>query len=169
MVGDFGEGEGAGILPRAFIYCFAKATDSPSIGLRVQMMEIYNEEIRDLLEPPTSPSKLAIRNDSHLGTSVRGLKSFAAATCAEAMKTVREAIKNRSVAQTKMNKSSSRSHVLCFVSLHDRRSDNGEQSIHFDRASSASISAGADATFRETLPFFSLFRLFSTPPGTHKK
>jgi len=132
MVGEFGQGEHAGVLPRAFEYCFAKAAASPSsVKLLVQMMEIYNEDIRDLLEPHTSPSKLLIRNDSHLGTSVRGLRSFAAANCEEAMRTVQEAIKNRSVAQTKMNKHSSRSHVLCFVCLHDKSSDKVISRIGF--------------------------------------
>lgn len=51
MIGDLDEdGGGVGLLPRAMRYCFDRATSqSLLLSVQIQMMEIYNEEIRDLL------------------------------------------------------------------------------------------------------------------------
>ena len=127
MIGDLDEdGGGVGLLPRAMRYCFDRATSqSLLLSVQIQMMEIYNEEIRDLLCLPGTPSKIQIRHDAQFGTAVEGLTLISPLDYSEAMEHVREGLERRSTSETRMNKSSSRSHVLCYLVLSDLVSGKG--------------------------------------------
>ena len=127
MVGDLEDEDHAGILSRTFQYCFTKAEDSP-VYFQLQMMEIYKEEIRDLLGAGNNrnATKLVIRNDVQHGTEVKGLSTMKMSSHSQGIRFVKEGIERRSTAETKMNKASSRSHVLCFIIICDKYSNKGK-------------------------------------------
>jgi kinesin family protein 3/17 len=65
-------GEHRGITPRAFEHIFDHITESHEFLIAVTYVEIYNEEIRDLLAPkPGEPLK--IREDPHAGIQIKGV------------------------------------------------------------------------------------------------
>ena len=133
MIGDSDSGEDAGILPRAVRHCFDRAGEAePALEVHVEMVEIYNEELRDLLRSckadhgATPPRKLAIRSDPRFGTSIDGLERAREPGPSQALSRIRAALERRATAETGMNRSSSRSHVLCFLLLTDRATGKRE-------------------------------------------
>ena len=121
MIGDICREECQGILPRTLQYCMESR--QPRTQIQLEMIEIYNEEVRDLfLSPEGHTTKIQIRNDSKYGTVVQGLQEVKVSTYSQAIQGIREGLKNRSVSETKMNKASSRSHCIVFVTLLDEAS-----------------------------------------------
>lgn len=83
----------------------------------VSMLEIYNEEIRDLLkdEPVNKrekPERLDVRQSGDGGSYVPGLSRRDAGSLDEALEIMDQGRKNRMTAETKMNAHSSRSHMV---------------------------------------------------------
>ena len=133
MIGDLIDDASHGILPRTLKHAIAAAKKPQEEALiQVQMLEIYNEELRDLIS--LSPSinsksnKIQIRNDAACGTVVLGLESVKISTYAEAIECIQGGMRNRTVSETKMNKASSRSHCIVFIFLRDASSNQGKVS-----------------------------------------
>jgi hypothetical protein len=74
-------------------------------------LEIYNEEIRDLLSK-NPKNKLDLHEKTDSGVYVRDLSFFAVKSTEEINDVLRIGMKNRSVGATNMNAVSSRSHSL---------------------------------------------------------
>ncbi|XP_056374539.1 kinesin-like protein KIF20A [Hyla sarda] len=97
-------------------------TDQNQFSAWVSFFEIYNEYVYDLLDQfPTSKNQkrpaLKICDDQ-LGTSyVKDLKWFNITSTEEACKILQIGNKNRSLASTKMNQQSSRSHSIFTIRL----------------------------------------------------
>ena len=127
MIGDLIDEESRGILPRTLKH--AIAAKPQEVQIQLQMMEIYNEDLRDLFllqEQPTKANKIQIRNDVKHGTCVTGLESKPISTYPEAIECIQNGMRSRTVSETKMNKSSSRSHCIVFILLRDSSSNQGE-------------------------------------------
>ncbi len=90
-------------------------------SVRVSYVEIYNEELRDLLKTNTnnrkSSNSLIIREDKQGLISVEGLKEVAVGSFEELMDVFTAGEKNKSVGSTKMNDRSSRSHAILSITL----------------------------------------------------
>merc|ERR1740129_131270 len=79
-------------------------------------LEIYNENIRDLLNP--SSGHLELRDDSRgKNITVAGLSEYAAKNTEEVMKLLQKGNKERTQEPTAANKTSSRSHALLMVNV----------------------------------------------------
>ncbi|XP_067108102.1 kinesin-like protein KIF20A [Osmerus mordax] len=95
--------------------------DDCQFALWVAFYEIYNENIFDLLQPPSSRNKkrtaLRVCEDSVGNSYVRDLKWINVQNSEEARKILRVGNKNRSAASTKINQSSSRSHSIFTMKL----------------------------------------------------
>jgi hypothetical protein len=94
-------------------------------------LEIYNEELRDLLRGPNDPNEtLKIRLDpksvSGKDLTVNGLKQVPLVTENDYSKTIEQALARRVVAETNMNAVSSRSHSVFTLTIiqKDRFVDN---------------------------------------------
>ena len=85
-------------------------------SLTASFLEIYSEEIRDLLSND-SKQTLPIRDDSNGGVVVVGLKEKAVKNAEEALQILHIGTLNRTTAQTLMNKKSSRSHAVFTIHL----------------------------------------------------
>ena len=117
MLGQ-GEGERRGIVPRAVAKVLEQAEALRSKGYEYTMeasyVEIYNEQIRDLLCPGSTHSERhSVVNAPEGGCpTVTGVVREEVTSVYEATSLVRRAMKAREVAETEMNANSSRSHTL---------------------------------------------------------
>ncbi len=111
MVGD---GRDAGIIPRICRTLFKRIAEEedPTITYTVEVayFEIYNEQVRDLLNP--TGGRLKVREHPHLGPYVEDLARLAVATYEGVADLIDQGDKARTVAATQMNESSSRSHAV---------------------------------------------------------
>ncbi|CAM9164568.1 unnamed protein product, partial [Ectocarpus sp. 6 AP-2014] len=118
-----GTGMMRGIVPRAVEHILARVgelQDGPwKYGVQASFLEIYNEELRDLLVGHDgSSTKLSIKKSAGGGTEVAGLTKYDIDTddqdqgLVELGEIMRAAQRSRSVACTAMNAESSRSHSV---------------------------------------------------------
>lgn len=104
----------AGIVPRVLHALFGALKDQDAV-IKVSFMEIYNEEIRDLLVPPSDPKEeLKVFSDQTKGAWVRGLEEVGVSTLQDGLRLLVEGTARRQVAQTLMNAQSS---CVLFLSL----------------------------------------------------
>ncbi|XP_024629146.1 kinesin-like protein KIN-14C isoform X3 [Medicago truncatula] len=88
----------------------------------VQMVEIYNEQVRDLLSTEESPKRLGILTQSQsYGIAVPDASMFPVKSPSDVIKLMDIGLKNRAIGSTAMNERSSRSHSV--VSIHVRGKD----------------------------------------------
>ena len=103
-----------GIMPRSFediFECIKADSDQTQFLVRASYLEIYNEEIRDLLSK-NPKNRLELKENPDTGVYVKSLSFFAAKSADEIRKIMNIGSKNRSVGATAMNEQSSRSHSL---------------------------------------------------------
>eukprot|EP00696_Hemimastix_kukwesjijk_P015989 gnl/Hemi2/4282_TR1497_c0_g1_i1.p1 gnl/Hemi2/4282_TR1497_c0_g1~~gnl/Hemi2/4282_TR1497_c0_g1_i1.p1 ORF type:complete len:1126 (+),score=475.80 gnl/Hemi2/4282_TR1497_c0_g1_i1:154-3531(+) len=113
-----GYGEEKGIIPLAmeqlFVRVDAKKSD-PDISFFVEasMMEIYNEQCRDLLNPTSfKPGGLKVRENPKTGPYVEDLSLIPVNSYANIQKLMDDGTTARTVASTNMNATSSRAHTM---------------------------------------------------------
>ncbi|XP_028753574.1 kinesin-like protein KIN-14P [Neltuma alba] len=88
----------------------------------VQIVEIYNEQVRDLLSSNGTQKKLGISNHSqHKGLAVPDANMVPVKSTSDVMDLMDLGLKNRASSATAMNERSSRSHSV--VSIHVRGTD----------------------------------------------
>lgn len=87
--------------------------------VKVSYVEIYNEELRDLLDDQrrASPPGLVIREDKKGAISVEGLREVAVDSLAGLMAVFRAGEAHKAVGSTKMNDTSSRSHAILRITV----------------------------------------------------
>ncbi|XP_051042366.1 kinesin-like protein KIF28 [Phodopus roborovskii] len=115
-----GFGTNKGIIPRVCEELFqAMKTQKKNMEPQVMfsMLEIYNEQIRDLLSRTKTPGGLKVREDQQLGFFVEGLKWVPCENYAQIEKLMEQGSKIRMTASTNMNASSSRSHMVITIRL----------------------------------------------------
>ena len=83
--------------------------------VRASYLEIYNEEIRDLLAKKNS-GRLELK-DKDTGVYVKDLNTFVVKSPADLMKLFNDGSVNRHVGATNMNDESSRSHFFTRITL----------------------------------------------------
>ncbi len=107
-----------GIIPRGAERLFeiieANNDDSVSYEVETAFLEIYNEEIRDLLDPKTDKD-LTVRQNPKLGVYVQNLSRHLVTSYDEISKLMMEGTAARTIASTKMNATSSRSHSVMTI------------------------------------------------------
>ncbi len=118
MMGIVNDPELKGIIPNAFshIFGFIKTEgESKKFLVRCSFVEIYNEEVRDLLI--NKSQKLDIREDPKKGIFVKDLTYITLKDTEDIQKCLDKGNKNRHVGSTSMNDQSSRSHSIFTVYL----------------------------------------------------
>lgn len=127
MSGDMTESLGllapdAGIIPRVLQAVFNKLdVDGAEHCVRCSFIELYNEELRDLLTPDEN-AKLKIFDDlskkGHATTVVQGVEERHITCAADGIKRLQEGSLRRQVAATKCNDLSSRSHTVFTITVY---------------------------------------------------
>ncbi|KAK9734649.1 hypothetical protein RND81_04G154700 [Saponaria officinalis] len=123
MLGDIEGGTrrhsvNCGMTPRVFEYLFsriqkekeARREEKFRFTCKCSFLEIYNEQILDLLNP--SSANLQIREDLKKGIYVENLTELEVSSARDVMQQLLEGSMNRKVAATNMNRASSRSHSV---------------------------------------------------------
>jgi len=102
-----------GIIPNSFKHIFDKIsnTENKQYLVRASYLEIYNEEIRDLLSKDPK-NRLDLKENADSGVYVKDLTSFVVKSSQEIDQVMQAGKKNRSVGSTLMNQESSRSHSI---------------------------------------------------------
>ncbi|XP_061529336.1 kinesin-like protein KIF27 isoform X2 [Phycodurus eques] len=86
--------------------------DGAEVTVGVSYLELYKEELRDLLELDTSHRDLQIRDDFKGNTVVVGAKEVAVSSCEELLNVLEVGNALRQTGATRMNEHSSRSHTV---------------------------------------------------------
>ena len=92
---------------------------SPEYLIRASFLEIYNEDLKDLLNPATSTKDIAIREDGDGSIVVVGVKEQVVESYEETMRCIESGCLARTTATTGMNDQSSRSHAI-FTLIYER-------------------------------------------------
>jgi kinesin family member 13 len=118
-----GYGKNKGIIPIVCEEIFKRieTVESNTLHCEVQasMLEIYNEQVQDLLKPPAERVKggLKIREDPKTGVYVEGLSKSPCSSYEEISAILDKGNNNRTVAATQMNATSSRAHTVLTISF----------------------------------------------------
>ncbi|KAI9822083.1 MAG: kinesin-like protein Klp8 [Phylliscum demangeonii] len=122
-----GYGDAAGVIPRICQDMFQRIEGmrhDATIGCTVEVsyLEIYNERVRDLLNPATK-GNLKVREHPSTGPYVEDLAKLVVRSFPEIGHLMDEGNKARTVAATNMNETSSRSHAVFTLTLTQKRHD----------------------------------------------
>ena len=123
--------DAAGIIPRVLHYLFKEtATEGADSSVKVSFIELYNEELRDLLSPDEN-SKLKVYNDEKTGATVVHKMEESHISCAsDGVKLLQQGSLRRQVAATKCNDLSSRSHTVYTITTYSKKvTETGEEFI----------------------------------------
>lgn len=99
--------------------------DTFRYDVSVQMIEIYNEQVRDLLVTDGSNKRLEIRNSSQTGLSVPDANVIRVSSTSDVIDLMNLGHKNRVVGATALNDRSSRSHSCLTVHVQGRDLTSG--------------------------------------------
>ncbi|KAK1394579.1 kinesin-like protein KIN-5D [Heracleum sosnowskyi] len=129
----------AGVIPRAVRQIFnILEAQSAEYSMKVTHLELYNEEITDLLAPEEcskfiedkSKKPIALMEDGKGGVLVRGLEEEIVCTANEIYKILEKGSAKRRTAETLLNKQSSRSHSIFSITIHIKEcTPEGEEMI----------------------------------------
>ncbi|KAF2278211.1 kinesin-domain-containing protein [Westerdykella ornata] len=122
-----GYGKEAGIIPKICQNMFERIKEMQSDAnlsctVEVSYLEIYNERVRDLLNPSTK-GNLRVREHPSTGPYVEDLAKLVVRSFEEIEHLMDEGNKARTVAATNMNETSSRSHAVFTLTLTQKRHD----------------------------------------------
>ncbi|KAG4025801.1 hypothetical protein MFRU_050g00180 [Monilinia fructicola] len=126
--------DNAGIIPRALHALFNKLElDDAESSVKCSFIELYNEELRDLISVDDN-TKLKIYDDtSKKGSSstiVQGMEESHIKSARDGVKILQDGSFKRQVAATKCNDLSSRSHTVFTVTAYIKRTaENGEDYV----------------------------------------
>ncbi|XP_014374008.1 kinesin-like protein KIF15 [Alligator sinensis] len=118
-----------GVIPRSFEYLFfliarekEKAGTGKSFLCKCSFIEIYNEQIFDLLD--SASAGLFLREHIKKGVFVVGAVEQVLTSAAEAYQVLTMGWRNRRVASTSMNRESSRSHAVFTITIESMEKNN---------------------------------------------
>uniref|UniRef100_G1QJE0 Kinesin family member 4A n=1 Tax=Nomascus leucogenys TaxID=61853 RepID=G1QJE0_NOMLE len=120
-----------GVIPRVIQLLF-KEIDKKSdfeFTLKVSYLEIYNEEILDLLCPSREKAQINIREDPKEGIKIVGLTEKTVLVALDTVSCLEQGNNSRTVASTAMNSQSSRSHAIFTISLEQRKKSDKNSSF----------------------------------------
>ena len=108
-----------GVIPNSFAHIFghiAKAEGDTRFVVRVSYLEIYNEEVRDLLGKDQT-QRLEVKERPDVGVYIKDLSAYVVNNADDMDRIMTLGHKNRSVGATNMNEHSSRSHAIFTITI----------------------------------------------------
>ena len=126
MIGVKGAHELRGIIPNSFDHIFGYLDDANNIMkkflIRCSYLEIYNEQIRDLLAKNVD-NKLDLKENKDKGVYVKDLTTCIVKTIPQIEEYMEKGNNNRKTGETAMNKDSSRSHSIFTIYVETAEKD----------------------------------------------
>ncbi|KAF8934107.1 Kinesin-like protein kif21b [Haplosporangium gracile] len=137
------------IVPRAAHAIFqlldAQMEKDPSMEYQVYVsfLELYNEELIDLLQtqPRARKDTIQVREDGFGGISWQGVKEQQVASAQELLEWLQKGSLCRTTAATDMNQTSSRSHAIFSVILKQQRTEESEPTPESEEGDAAAVVA----------------------------
>ncbi|CAG8541284.1 1549_t:CDS:10, partial [Acaulospora morrowiae] len=112
-------GPDAGVIPRSLYNIFETLEEeSADFSVRVSYIELYNEELKDLLSSEDDPPKLKILDDNSRKGVLYGHEEVLIQNAAHGIRVLKQGSIKRHMAQTNYNKNSSRSHSVFCITVH---------------------------------------------------
>uniref|UniRef100_A0A452HW51 Kinesin motor domain-containing protein n=1 Tax=Gopherus agassizii TaxID=38772 RepID=A0A452HW51_9SAUR len=120
-----------GVIPRVIKLLFQEKEQRLEweFTLKVSYLEIYNEDILDLLSPSRERSQISIREDPKEGIKIVGLTERGVACARDTILCLEQGNNSRTVASTAMNSQSSRSHAIFTISIEQRKKSDKNNSF----------------------------------------
>ncbi|XP_019092244.1 PREDICTED: kinesin-like protein KIN-12D [Camelina sativa] len=144
MLGEVGDLEvkpspNRGMMPRIFEFLFARIQaeeesrrdERLKYNCKCSFLEIYNEQITDLLEP--SSTNLQLREDIKSGVYVENLTECEVQSVQDILGLITQGSMNRKVGATNMNRESSRSHSVFTCVIESRWEKDSTANMRFAR------------------------------------
>nr|XP_038040205.1 chromosome-associated kinesin KIF4A isoform X2 [Anas platyrhynchos] len=122
-----------GIIPRVIKLLFQEKERRQDweFVLKVSYLEIYNEDILDLLSPSRErSSQISIREDPKEGIKIIGLTERSVAHAQDTVSCLEQGNNSRTVASTAMNSQSSRSHAIFTICIDQKKKSDKNSSFH---------------------------------------
>ncbi|XP_014215854.1 kinesin-like protein KIF3B [Copidosoma floridanum] len=118
MEGSKADVDNRGVIPRSFDQIFTHIGRSQNIQylVRASYLEIYQEEIRDLLSPDQS-LRFELKEKPDTGIFVKDLSSAVCKNANEIQQLMKTGNQNRTIGATNMNEHSSRSHAIFIITI----------------------------------------------------
>ncbi|PHH62451.1 hypothetical protein CDD81_7098 [Ophiocordyceps australis] len=138
-----GYGKEIGIIPNICQDMFSRIQaiqdldNSTTCTVEVSYLEIYNERVRDLLNPATK-GNLKVREHPSTGPYVEDLAKLVVGSFQEIENLMDEGNKARTVAATNMNETSSRSHAVFTLMLTQKKHD-AETNMDMEKVAKISL------------------------------
>lgn len=130
-----GVSDSPGVIPRALSELFSIARqkqDVFSIKFTLSMIEIYNNDIRDLLiSPRSSTKKIEYADVGEGGLEVKNVLRVEVNEISEVQKYIRLGSSHRAEGATLMNSNSSRSHSIVTIDVECNQTEKGKQKLGF--------------------------------------
>ncbi|GMH38077.1 hypothetical protein BSKO_05961 [Bryopsis sp. KO-2023] len=110
-----------GIVPRLIRDVFDRiGAQGLRYSVKVQFLEIHNEEVKDLLSDEVAEKAIAIRETGNGQIMVLGATEKLVSNTAATMAYLRDGLSSRATGETLLNRDSSRSHAIFTIILHHK-------------------------------------------------
>lgn len=127
-----GDMQNPGLTPRIFeeLFTILDTMDNFEISLSCYMVELYLENLKDLLMPKKSDgNSLEIKKNAHGMVIVEGAHEVPIESVDQANKIFEYGLDNRKTASTNMNATSSRSHLVFSIVINARNKQTGQKTV----------------------------------------
>ncbi|CAI2182726.1 12561_t:CDS:10, partial [Funneliformis geosporum] len=109
----------AGIIPRTLFNLFQDLeAEAQDFSVKVSYIELYNEDLKDLLSSNDDTRKLKIQDEGNKKGILNGHEEILIKNAADGIRVLKLGSVKRHAAQTNCNKNSSRSHSVFFITVH---------------------------------------------------
>ncbi|KFP82198.1 Chromosome-associated kinesin KIF4, partial [Apaloderma vittatum] len=122
-----------GVIPRVIQLLFKEKEQRQDweFVLKVSYLEIYNEDILDLLcSSRERSSQISIREDPKEGIKIVGLTERSVSCAQDTVSCLEQGNNSRTVASTAMNSQSSRSHAIFTICIDQKKKNDKNSSFH---------------------------------------
>lgn len=127
-----GDAKNPGLTPRIFeeLFTILDSMDNFDIDLSCYMVELYLENLKDLLRPKKQDEvPLDIKKNAHGMVVVDGAHEVPIESLQQANKIFEYGLDNRKTAATNMNATSSRSHLVFSILINSRNKQTGQKTV----------------------------------------
>ncbi|KAL8585680.1 hypothetical protein ACOMHN_053178 [Nucella lapillus] len=118
--------EAMGIIPRILRDLFNGITERNDYSFKVTVsyLEIYNEDLLDLLCLPSQRQPLSIREEVNGEIKIKGLKEVQVGTLEDTLQCLSQGARSRTTGATAMNDTSSRSHAIFTIHIEQSKKED---------------------------------------------